>query len=80
MSHCLVILTLTLLLAGSFRLSGIRQALADQGIRADFAGPCLVCSGLVTISIEDDELHLAGPLSSTFFQIRDIVYKQHLLC
>ncbi len=66
--------------AGSFRLSAIYQALADQGIQADFAGSCLVCSGPVTISIEDDELSLAGPLSSPYFRIREIVYAQHLLC
>ncbi|KAK9822093.1 hypothetical protein WJX74_006421 [Apatococcus lobatus] len=65
---------------GSFRLSGIKQALEQLDIRADFAGPCLVCPGPVTISIEDEELTFAGPLSSMFFQIRDIVYQQHLLC
>ena len=64
---------------GDLRLVDFRQALAQEGITAEFSGGVLVCAdGRVTIRKDSDEkLVIEGALSQDFFEIRQILYSQY---
>ena len=68
--------------AGDVRLSEVRKALGEAGITADWHGGMLVCSGMVTIKVgnQDGQVKLEGSLCDDYFRIRDVVYGQYHVC
>ena len=63
---------------GDLRLSDFRQALAQQGIAAEFADGVLVCAnGRVTVRKDGEKLVVEGSLSQDYFDIRQILYSQY---
>ena len=64
---------------GDLRLSDFRQALAQEGIIAEFADGVLVCAnGRVTVRKDGDEkLVVEGALSQDYFEVRQILYSQY---
>lgn len=68
--------------AGDVRLSEVRKALAEAGITADWYGGMLICSGMVSIKVgdQDGQIQLEGVLCEDYFKIRDVVYGQYHVC
>ena len=64
------------------RLSEVRKALAEAGITAEWQGGMLLCSGVVTIKVgdQDGQVQLEGALCDDYFKIRDVVYSQYHVC
>lgn len=64
---------------GDLRLVDLRQALAQEGIIAEFADGVLVCAnGRVTVRKDGDEkIVVEGSLSRDYFEVRQILYSQY---
>lgn len=64
---------------GDLRLVDLRQALAQEGITAEFADGVLVCAdGRVTVRKDGDEkIVVEGALSQDYFEVRQILYSQY---
>lgn len=66
---------------GDVRLSGIKTALEEAGIAANFHGKSLVCSGDVQIKlIASGHILMEGALSEEQYKIRSVLYDQYHIC
>ena len=75
------------------KLSALREALAEAGIGAEFAGGALLCGGTGggpaggggTVSVRRSaagggEVLLEGPLCRAYYAVRDVLYAQYHVC
>lgn len=66
---------------GDVRLSGIKTALENAGIVANFHGKSLVCSGDIQIRLlSSGHILMEGALSEEQYKIRSVLYDQYHIC
>ena len=67
---------------GDVRLSELKKALTAAGIRAEFHGGALYCTGQVVVRRrgEGGGLLLEGAMSDAYYKVRDVVYGQYHIC
>jgi cleavage and polyadenylation specificity factor subunit 2 len=66
---------------GDVRLSELRKALTAAGIRSEFRGGDLYCSGQVVVRRRGEGgLILEGAMGDGYYRVRDIIYGQYHVC
>lgn len=63
------------------KLSGFKQVLLNNGIRAEFLDGVLYCNDKVTVRRrqETGTIHLEGTLCDDYYKIRDLLYNQYIM-
>ncbi|GMH42787.1 hypothetical protein BSKO_10706 [Bryopsis sp. KO-2023] len=66
---------------GDVRLSGVKTALEEAGIVAQFHGRSLVCNEDVQIRVQSaGHIVMEGPVSEEYYRIRAVLYGQYHIC
>ncbi|TFJ86318.1 hypothetical protein NSK_002526 [Nannochloropsis salina CCMP1776] len=67
-------------LTESSQRQSLRQKLREAGVNPDFhvgpEGASLICDGTTVVRVKDNKVMLEGPLSETYFKVRQAIYSR----